>query len=180
MRSRKNSLKWDESVPIGTYVDMSTKLPMVDPEKIPVPTIVMRGQYDGIAGIQDLYDFFARLPNPDKQFAHMPGVAHASFQQTNYLIVYHILYSFFTQPAPIFGRRRVACDLTTNVKIKNRISGGNMKTNFEPLRRLVPALPSQLCVAAFRTGAKPATIRIGRSVFWSVSRPAPRPMSRRA
>jgi pimeloyl-ACP methyl ester carboxylesterase len=96
------SLKWDDSVPIGTYVDMSTKLPMVDPKKIPVPTIVMRGQYDGIAGIQDLYDFFALLPNPDKQFAHMPGVAHASFQQTNYLIVYHILHSFFTQPPPVF------------------------------------------------------------------------------
>jgi non-heme chloroperoxidase len=98
----EESLKWDNSVPIGTYVDMSTKLPMVDPEKISVPIIVMRGQYDGIAGIQDLYDFFARLPHPDKQFAHMPGVAHASFQQTNYMLVYHILHSFFTQPAPMF------------------------------------------------------------------------------
>jgi len=98
----RESMKWDDSVPTGTYLDMCTKLPMVDPEKIPVPTIVMRGQYDGVAGIQDLYDFFARLPHPDKHFAHMPGVAHASFQQTNYLLVYHTLYSFFTQPPAIF------------------------------------------------------------------------------
>jgi pimeloyl-ACP methyl ester carboxylesterase len=98
----EESLKWDDSVPVGTYVDMSMKLPLVDPEKIIVPTVLMRGQYDGIAGIQDLYDFFARLPHPDKQFAHMPGVAHASFQQTNYRIVYHVLHSFFTQPAPVF------------------------------------------------------------------------------
>ena len=98
----RESMKWDDSVPTGTYIDMSTKLPMVDPEKIRVPTIVMRGQYDGVAGIQDLYDFFALLPHPDKHFAHMPGVAHASFQQTNYMLVYHTLYSFFTQPPAIF------------------------------------------------------------------------------
>jgi hypothetical protein len=32
----------------------------------------------------------------------MPGIAHASFQQKNYLLVYHILLSFFTQPAPVY------------------------------------------------------------------------------
>ena len=31
--------------------------------------------------------FFEKLPNPDKQFAVMPGIAHASFQQKNYAIV---------------------------------------------------------------------------------------------
>jgi pimeloyl-ACP methyl ester carboxylesterase len=96
------SMALDETVPTGTYIDMCTKLPIVDPVDIKVPTIVMRGEYDGIAGINDLHDFFARLPNPDKHFALMPGVAHASFQQTNYLLVYHVLYSFFSQPAPIF------------------------------------------------------------------------------
>lgn len=96
------SMALDETVPTGTYIDMCTKLPMVDPVDIKVPTIVMRGQYDGIAGINDLYEFFVRLPNSDKHFALMPGVAHASFQQTNYLLVYHILYSFFSQPAPVF------------------------------------------------------------------------------
>src|SRR5438093_4879556 len=55
-------LKLDDSVPTGTYVDMCSKLPLVDPEKIPVPTIVMRGEYDGIAGFDDLLEFFRRLP----------------------------------------------------------------------------------------------------------------------
>jgi hypothetical protein len=32
----------------------------------------------------------------------MPGIAHASFQQKNYPIVYHILLSFFSQPEPIY------------------------------------------------------------------------------
>ncbi|HEY4372448.1 MAG TPA: alpha/beta fold hydrolase [Burkholderiales bacterium] len=96
------SLALDSSVPTGTYLDMCTLLPMVDPTRIKVPTIIMRGQHDGIAGIDDLIEFFRRLPHPDKHFAHMQGVTHASFQQTNYLMVYDILYSFFHQPAPIF------------------------------------------------------------------------------
>ena len=93
-------LALDDSVPTGTYVDMCSKLPLVDPAKLPVPTIVMRGEFDGIAGFDDLVEFFKRLPNADKQFAVMAGISHASFQQKNYRVVYHILESFFSQPEP--------------------------------------------------------------------------------
>jgi len=95
-------LALDTSVPTGTYVDMCSRLPLVDPAKIVVPTLIMRGQWDGIAGFDDLVDFFRRLPNPDKQLAVMPGISHASFQQKNYLLVYHILYGFFSQPDPTY------------------------------------------------------------------------------
>ena len=92
----------EDSVPTGTYVDMCTRLPVCDPERITVPTIVMRGQYDGIASFDDLLEFFRRLPNPDKQFAVMAGISHASFQQKNYLSVYHILDAFFSLPEPVY------------------------------------------------------------------------------
>ena len=95
-------LALDDSVPTGTYVDMCANLPVCDPEKITVPTLIMRGEYDGIASFADLIKFFEKLPNPDKQFAVMPGIAHASFHQKNYAICYHILASFFSQPAPIY------------------------------------------------------------------------------
>jgi pimeloyl-ACP methyl ester carboxylesterase len=95
-------LALDDSVPTGTYVDMCANLPVVDPTKITVPTIIMRGQYDGIASFDDLIEFFKLLPNPDKQFAVMPGIAHASFQQKNYAIPLHMLHAFFTQPQPIY------------------------------------------------------------------------------
>jgi len=95
-------LSLDDSVPTGTYVDMCSKLPLVDPAKITVPTLVMRGEFDGIASIEDLIDFFGRLPNPDKQFAVMAGISHASFQQKNYLTAYHILHAFFTTPEPVY------------------------------------------------------------------------------
>ena len=62
-------LALDDSMPNGTYIDMCSKLPVVDPARITVPTIVLRGQYDGIAGFDDLIEFFKRLPNPDKQFS---------------------------------------------------------------------------------------------------------------
>src|SRR5258706_11311022 len=95
-------LKLDDSVPTGTYVDMCSRLPLVDPAKLSVPTIVMRGEFDGIASFDDLIEFFRRLPNPDKQFAVMAGISHASFQQKNYLMVYHLLHAFFTQPEPVY------------------------------------------------------------------------------
>jgi alpha-beta hydrolase superfamily lysophospholipase len=100
-------LSLDDSVPTGTYVDMCSKLPLVDPASVTVPTILMRGEYDGIAGFDDLIQFYTRLPNPDKQFAVMAGISHASFQQKNYLTVYHILHAFFSQPEPVYLGERI-------------------------------------------------------------------------
>jgi len=95
-------LELDDSVPTGTYIDMCSKLPLLDPRKISVPTIVMHGEHDGIAGMEDLLKFYGLLAHPDKHFAVMEGVSHATFQQKNYMMVYHILHSFFSQPEPVF------------------------------------------------------------------------------
>ena len=92
----------DDSMPNGTYIDMCSRLPLVDPEKILCPTIIMRGEYDGIASFEDLVAFFTRLPNNDKQFSVMRGISHASFQQKNYLLVYYLLHNFFAQPEPVY------------------------------------------------------------------------------
>ena len=45
-------LALDDSMPNGTYIDMCSRLPVVDPAKITMPTLVLRGQYDGIAGVR--------------------------------------------------------------------------------------------------------------------------------
>jgi pimeloyl-ACP methyl ester carboxylesterase len=96
-------LALDDSMPNGTYIDMCSKLPIVDPERITMPTLILRGQYDGIAALDDLVDFFKRLPHPDKQFSVMAGISHASFQQKNYLLVYHLLHAYLTQPKPAYA-----------------------------------------------------------------------------
>jgi pimeloyl-ACP methyl ester carboxylesterase len=95
-------LALDNSMPTGTYIDMSANLPVIDPAKIIVPTLVMRGQWDGIASFQDVDGFFARLPNPDKQFVVMPGIAHSSTKSKNWALVYLLLAGYFSQPAPVY------------------------------------------------------------------------------
>ena len=94
-------LALDDSVPNGTYIDMCANLPVVDPERIVCPALIIRGQYDGIAGIDDLLAFFKRLPNHNKQFTVVPGIAHASFTQKNFLMVDAALYGFFARPEPV-------------------------------------------------------------------------------
>ena len=95
-------LSLDDSMPNGTYIDMCSKLPVVDPAKINVPTLLLRGQFDGIAHIDDLLDFFKRLPHADKQFTVLNGISHASFQQKNYMMVYQILHDYWTRAAPAY------------------------------------------------------------------------------
>ena len=66
-----------DTVPTGTYLDMTSKLPVVDPAKILSPVLVVRGEHDGIATMEDLLEFFAELPNGDRQFSVIAGAAHA-------------------------------------------------------------------------------------------------------
>ena len=73
----KSELVYGDTVPTGTYLDMTSKLPVVDPAQITCPVLVARGEYDGIATMEDLWDFFEKLPNGDKQFSVIAGAAHA-------------------------------------------------------------------------------------------------------
>ena len=73
----KMELVHGDTVPTGTYLDMTSHLPVVDPTKILAPVLVVRGEFDGIATMADLLDFFDKLPNGDKQFSVVAGAAHA-------------------------------------------------------------------------------------------------------
>jgi non-heme chloroperoxidase len=95
-------LALDSSMPTGTYVDMCANLPLISPEQIKVPTLIMRGEFDGIASFEDVAAFFAKLPNADKQLSVMPGIAHASLQEKNFATAQHVLYSFMSQPATLY------------------------------------------------------------------------------
>ena len=92
----------DDSVPNGTYIDMTRHLPVINPRKLTVPVLITRGEWDGIASYEDLIEFFNLLHNPDKQFAVMPGISHASLQMKNFEIVFHLIGSYFSQPDPVF------------------------------------------------------------------------------
>jgi non-heme chloroperoxidase len=97
----REACKLDTSVPNGTYVDMCANLPLVDPERLDCPVLMLRGEWDGIASEADLLAFFARLRNPNKSFIVLAGVAHASLHGKNNLIALHYLEAFFSQPEPL-------------------------------------------------------------------------------
>src|SRR5216683_2780781 len=70
--------RYGASVPTGTYLDMATKLPVVDPLKLQGAVQIIRGEFDGIATEEDLLAFYKALPNKDKQFVFLSGSAHVS------------------------------------------------------------------------------------------------------
>jgi len=91
-------LKFGDSVPTGSYLDMTTKLPLVDPSKLQVPVMIARGEFDGIATEDDLLNFFRRLPVPDREFVVLPGASHSIALGTNRRQFWHIMHSFLDMP----------------------------------------------------------------------------------
>jgi pimeloyl-ACP methyl ester carboxylesterase len=88
-------LEYGNSVPTGTYLDMTTKLPLVDPAKISAPTFVVRGEHDSLATMDDLLAFFDRLPTNDKRFAVLPHLAHVATLGKNRHVMWRAVDEFF-------------------------------------------------------------------------------------
>jgi pimeloyl-ACP methyl ester carboxylesterase len=97
----KAELQYGDTVPNGTYIDMVTKLPVVDPLKIHCPVLIVRGQHDGIATDADIIEFYSQLPHPDKQMVKIGGMAHTAMLGVNRARFWHALESFLTMPAMI-------------------------------------------------------------------------------
>lgn len=91
-------LKYGDTVPTGTYLDMTVNLPVVDPAKIKAPVLIMRGQYDGIATPADILEFFEKLPSGDRQIAILPGLAHSLILGVNREQFWYGLHAFLTMP----------------------------------------------------------------------------------
>lgn len=93
-------LKFGDQVPTGTYLDMTAHLPVVDPAKVLCPVLLIRGEYDGIATVEDLLDFYRQLPSGDRQFVILPGMAHSVVSGLNRALFWHALRAFLTMPGP--------------------------------------------------------------------------------
>jgi pimeloyl-ACP methyl ester carboxylesterase len=93
-------LQFGDQCPTGTYLDMTANLPVVKPEKVLSPVLLVRGEYDGIASIADLEAFYNLLPNGDRQLVILPGTAHSVALAINRQLFWHVARSFLTMPAP--------------------------------------------------------------------------------
>ncbi len=87
-----------DTVPTGTYLDMTANLPVVDPLRLPCPVLLIKGEHDGISTTEDLQAFFAKLPNGDRQFSIVAGAAHSLILSRSYKAFQHIVQSFLTIP----------------------------------------------------------------------------------
>jgi pimeloyl-ACP methyl ester carboxylesterase len=94
-------LKYGDQVPTGTYLDMTANLPLVDPLKVKSPVLLIRGDHDGIATVEDLEDFFRQLPNGDRQFVIVPQTAHNPTVGKNRFLYWHAVNAFLTMPPEV-------------------------------------------------------------------------------
>jgi pimeloyl-ACP methyl ester carboxylesterase len=95
-----DELQFGDSVPTGSYLDMTSNLPVVDPLKMKSPLLIVRGEHDGIATVQDVLDFFRQVPGNDKEFAIVPG-AHSLTQGPGYRQMWHVVRAYLTMPTQI-------------------------------------------------------------------------------
>jgi alpha-beta hydrolase superfamily lysophospholipase len=91
-------LPFGDTIPTGTYLDMTANLPVVDPRRVKAPVLVVRGEHDGIATEEDLLEFFRRLPNPDRQFIVLAGASHAVALGLSRGQLWHVVRAFLTLP----------------------------------------------------------------------------------
>lgn len=87
-----------ESVPTGTYLDMTAHLPLVDPARVLSPVLLAKGEYDGISTLQDLQDFFDKLPNGDRQLVVIRGAAHSVIVSRSHKAFQHVTTAFLAMP----------------------------------------------------------------------------------
>ena len=92
-------MKFGDTIPAGTYVDMAVNLPLVDPTRVKSPVLMVRGEHDGIATEDDLLAFYRRLPNADRQFVVLAGAAHSLGLGNDRHRVWHVVRAFLDTPA---------------------------------------------------------------------------------
>lgn len=93
-------MKFGDTIPSGTYLDMAANLPLVDPTKVRAPVLMLRGEFDGNSTNDDLLDFYRQLPNGDRQFVILSQTAHSVGYSSNRHLLWYAMKNFLAAPAP--------------------------------------------------------------------------------
>jgi pimeloyl-ACP methyl ester carboxylesterase len=91
----KAAIAIETKTPTGPQLDLVTIMPMVNPRLIPVPTMVIHGEYDDVADMDGLLPFFKQLPNPYKRYIVIPDAGHMMHLQKGHQLFQHEVSSFF-------------------------------------------------------------------------------------
>lgn len=90
----KAAVSVEDRTPTGPQLDMVTIMPMVNPRLIPVPTMVIHGEYDDVSDMDGLLPFFRQLPNPYKRYVIVPDAGHMMHLQKGHGLFQHEIGSF--------------------------------------------------------------------------------------
>lgn len=94
----KEALKTDPQSPNGILVDLFTRLPLIDPEKITVPTLIIRPEKDFASSQEEMLTFFSKLKSPDKAYVSLPEGGHAIILEKGHRRFQHEVLAFFELP----------------------------------------------------------------------------------
>ena len=90
--------------PTGPQIDMVTIMPMMHPRLLPVPTMIIHGEFDDVADVEGLSDFFRLLPNSNKRYAVIPDAGHMMHLQKGHRLFQHEVAHFVrmrgNEPSP--------------------------------------------------------------------------------
>lgn len=82
----------------GPQLDMVTIMPMINPRLMPVPTMIIHGEYDDVADPDGLLPFFVQLPNAHKGYVVVPDAGHMMHLQRGHRIFQHEVAGFLSTP----------------------------------------------------------------------------------
>ena len=130
--------------------DMCSRLPVVNPEKITVPTLIMRGHGTASPRRRTCLNSSPSCPIRTSSSRSWPGISHASFQQKNYMLVYHILQTSSS------NRRRCIAASTRRASSRDR-------PNLSPRYRPAPSARGSPVFGPYSSAARYARCAIRTS-----------------
>jgi pimeloyl-ACP methyl ester carboxylesterase len=92
----QEALQTDPQSP-NAFVD-NANLPILDPVRITIPTMIIFGEYDYFAKEEDLLPFFSQLKTRDKRFVVLPHGGHALILEKDHRRFQQEVLSFFDAP----------------------------------------------------------------------------------
>ena len=94
----KEALAADPRSPNGVRVDMPAKAPILAPERIKVPTLIIHPEKDFLATEAETMEFFGKLGTTYKSYAALPDGGHAIILEKNYKKFQSVVLGFLNQP----------------------------------------------------------------------------------
>ena len=79
-------------------MDLFAKLPVIAPERITVPTLILRPEKDSVNTPEEMSEFFGKLSTADKSYISLPEGGHAILLEKGHRRFQQVVLAFFERP----------------------------------------------------------------------------------